>query len=115
MFRKLSLSMLIAGALLTALAISAQAAPAGSYRISLKTTFRVTVPPDAKKNGWCYDAAVVSPRTHVFYLADTASKRITVIHPASGAVGGIGTGQFTGIGKCHQGNFDGEGPNGLVI
>jgi hypothetical protein len=115
MFRKLSLSMLIAVTALTAMATSAQAAPAGSYRISLKTTFRVAVPPDANKNGWCYDAAVADPRTHVFYLADTASKRITVIHPASKSVGGIGTGQFTGIGKCHQGNFDGEGPNGLAI
>ena len=73
------------------------------------------MPPDASKNGWCYDAALADPRTHVFYLADTANKRITVINPASKAVGGIGTGQFTGIGKCHQGNFDAEGPNGLVI
>jgi outer membrane protein assembly factor BamB len=70
MFRRLPLSLLIAGAVLTALATSVQAAPAGSYRVALKTTFHVAVPPDADKNG---------------------------------------------IGKCHQGNFNGEGPNGLVL
>ena len=120
MFRRLPLSLPIAGAVLAAMVMSVPAAqaggyPAASYKVSLKTTVHLAVPVDATKNGWCYDAGIVDPNTHVFYLADAANKRITVISPRTKKVSAIGPGLFTGIANCHQNNFDGMGPNGLVI
>ena len=98
------------------LAVATQAAPAGHGRsYHLAATFQVPVPADAIANGWCYDTAVVGPQTHRLYLADAANKQITVIGPRTGNITGIGTGLFTGIGGCHQFNYDQQGPNGTAI
>lgn len=77
--------------------------------------FHVPVQADATANGWCYDTATVNPQTHQFYLADAANKQVTVISPRTGKVSGIGTGLFTGIGGCHQFDYDKQGPNGTAI
>jgi hypothetical protein len=113
-FRRVPVLLVAAATVLTG-AAPAGAAPAGSYRVSRAATFHVTVPRDAIKNGWCYDVGLADPRTHRFYLADSANKQITVIDPASKAVSAIGTGRFTGIANCHQNDFNGMGPNGLAI
>lgn len=81
----------------------------------LAATFQVPVPADAVQNGWCYDSATVNPRTHLLYLADWANKQLTVIHPRTGNISGIGTGLFTGIGGCRQFVYDSSGPNGTAI
>lgn len=81
----------------------------------LKTSFHVPVPADAKQHGWCYDTATIDPETGVYYLADDANRQITVIDPRSGHIYGIGAGQFTGIGNCHQGDYSLDGPNGLAL
>jgi outer membrane protein assembly factor BamB len=109
---------LLAGTALTVTATSAAAAPAAtepSYKVALKATLHVGVPADAMRNGWCYDAGLVDPATHDFYLANTADKAITVFSPTTGKATEIGAGLFTGINKCHANNFDAEGPNGLAI
>jgi hypothetical protein len=81
----------------------------------LKATFQVPVPPDAIQNGWCYDLATVDPFTHRLYLSDAANRQLTVIDPATSAISGIGTGLFTGIGGCHEFDYDQQGPNGSAI
>jgi hypothetical protein len=86
-----------------------------SYRLKLAKTFHVSVPHDAIVNGWCYDQALVNPRTRTFFLADAANNRVTSIKQRTGRVGGIGKGRFTGIVNCHNHDFDGEGPTGLAL
>ena len=111
-------SMTAAGLTLIALAPAAQAQTQTQDRgnpYHLTATFQVPVPADAVKNGWCYDTATVNPRTHLLYLADAASKQITVIDPGNGNSSGIGTGLFTGIGGCHKFNYDQLGPDGTAL
>ena len=118
MSRRIFTRLLIVGAVLSLVALaSGGAAQAQGYGISyqLAATFQVPVPPDAIQNGWCYDTATVNPQTHLLYLADGANKQITVIAPGTGRISGIGTGLFTGIGGCHQFDYDQQGPNGTAI
>ncbi len=107
-------SIAVAGLALITPAFAAQAQVRGNP-YHLAATFQVPVPADAVKNGWCYDTATVNPRTHLLYLADAASKQITVIDPGTGTSSGIGTGLFTGIGGCHKFNYDQQGPDGTAI
>jgi hypothetical protein len=100
---------------LAATAGPASATPAAGIPYHLAKTFHVPVPADAIANGWCYDGATVDPRTHLMYLSDGANKQITVINPRTGSVAGIGTGLFTGIGACHQFDYDRQGPNGITL
>jgi len=88
---------------------------AWTQRYHLLTSFHVPVPADAKQHGWCYDIATIDPQTDVYYLADDANRQITVIDPQTGHIHGIGTGLFTGIGNCHQGDYSLDGPNGLAL
>ena len=63
---------------------------------------------------WCYDTAIVDDGT--YYLADNDRAGIDVIggeHPTYQGI--IGKGQFSGIGGCKSGNYDSNGPEGLVI
>jgi hypothetical protein len=93
MFRRMSIRLLIVGGLLGIYAAgSAASAQASGYRLSLAATFHVPVPADATQNGWCYDLAAVSARTHRFYLADAANRQITVIDPTTGAIAALGPG-----------------------
>ncbi|MDQ6816737.1 MAG: hypothetical protein M3018_04930 [Actinomycetota bacterium] len=116
MFRRISVRLLIAAAALTScFAAFTVAADARGYRLKLAATFQVPVPADAIQNGWCYDLAAVDPMTHRFYLADAANKQLSVIDPMAGFIGGIGTGMFTGIADCHHFNFEGQGPDGVII
>ncbi len=74
----------------------------------------VTIP-GTPASQWCYDTAVVDDGT--YYLADNDRAGIDLIHdgehPSYQSI--IGKGQFTGIGGCKSGNYDTDGPNGLVI
>lgn len=118
MSRRIFTRLLTVGAVLSLVALaSGGAAQAQGYGISyqLAATFQVPVPPDAVQNGWCYDTATVNPQTHLLYLADGANKQITVIDPGTERISGIGTGLFSGIGGCHQFDYDQQGPNGTAI
>jgi hypothetical protein len=74
----------------------------------------VTIP-NTPPSYWCYDTAVINNKT--YYLADNDRAGIDVIHDGHYPVyqGIIGKGQFTGIGGCKSGNYDTDGPNGVVI
>jgi hypothetical protein len=71
--------------------------------------------PGTPTSNWCYDTAVTDDGT--YYLADNDRAGIDVIrdsnHPSYQGI--IGKGQFTGVGGCKSGNYDGDGPNGLVV
>lgn len=117
MFRRIFTPLMAVGAVLGLIALaSGGAAQAQGYGISyhLAATFQVPVPADAIQNGWCYDGATVSPQ-HLLYLSDAANRQITVINPRTGSISGIGTGLFTGIGACHQFDYDQQGPNGIAV
>jgi hypothetical protein len=74
----------------------------------------VTIP-GTPASSWCYDTGAVDDGT--YYLADNDRAGIDVIrdgkHPTYQGI--IGKGQFMGIGGCKSGNYDADGPNGLVI
>jgi hypothetical protein len=74
----------------------------------------VTIP-NTPHSDWCYDTAIADDGR--YYLADNDRAGIDVIHDEKQPVsqGIIGKGQFTGIGGCKAGNYDTDGPNGLVI
>ena len=75
-----------------------------------------TVPiPGTPASNWCYDTAVVDDGT--YYLADNDRAGIDLIHdgqqPTYQKI--IGKRSFTGIGGCKSGNYDTNGPEGLVV
>ena len=74
----------------------------------------VTIP-GTPASQWCYDTAVVDDGT--YYLADNDRAGIDVIHDGKNPAyqGIIGKGQFTGIGGCKSGNYDTNGPEGVVV
>ena len=71
--------------------------------------------PGTPTSSWCYDTAVTDDGT--YYLADNDRAGIDVIHdgPHPTYEGIIGKGSFTGIEGCKSGNYDTNGPEGLVI
>ncbi|MBA2392825.1 MAG: hypothetical protein H0V70_08765 [Ktedonobacteraceae bacterium] len=71
--------------------------------------------PGTPRSNWCYDTAVVDDGT--YYLADNDRAGIDLIHDGQHPMyqGIIGQGQFSGIGGCKVGNYDTNGPEGLVI
>ena len=71
--------------------------------------------PGTPRSNWCYDTAIVDDGT--YYLADNDRAGIDLIHDGQHPMyqGIIGKGQFTGIGGCKSGNYDTNGPEGLVI
>ena len=116
MFRRILARLTTLGSVLCIIVLaSGGVARADGYSVSLRATFQVPVPADAIQNGWCYDGATVDPLTHRLYLSDGANQQITVIDPGSGAISAIGKGLFTGIGGCHQFNYDQQGPNGIAL
>jgi hypothetical protein len=71
--------------------------------------------PHTPASNWCYDTAVIHDGT--YYLADNDRASIDVIGGGKQPTyqGIIGKGQFTGIGGCRSGNYDIDGPNGVII
>jgi alpha-beta hydrolase superfamily lysophospholipase len=71
--------------------------------------------PGTPASNWCYDTAVVDGGT--YYLADNDRAGIDLIRDGKQPAyqGIIGKGQFTGIGGCKSGNYDKNGPEGIVI
>jgi pimeloyl-ACP methyl ester carboxylesterase len=82
--------------------------------VPLQQLSTVSIPGTPASN-WCYDTAVVDDGT--YYLADNDRAGIDRIRDGQQPAyeGIIGKGSFTGIGGCKSGNYDTNGPEGLVI
>jgi hypothetical protein len=122
MFVRLCCVLLLVGAFLLVIAERTEAAAVvptprplsiGRQRV-LHLVDTLTIP-GAPASQWCYDTGAINDGT--YYLADNDRAGIDVIHDGEQPTyqGIIGKGQFTGIGGCKSGNYDTNGPEGVVV